>query len=393
MRRRRSSWRVGVVAVAVVLGALALPAPAGAGNPWFRVPAPSRGYQSQLWSVSCPAPDACYAVGYETGPPYTRFLARTTNGTTWSRVSLPLEEYDGIAAVSCVAPTRCTAVGTALVRVFAPHPLQSVLLVLRTTDGVTWRRSTHLGPRDSFYVADVSCAFGTHCTAIGDARPFGGPFVMRTTDGVRWVRRDLTIPEHRDRLLAGLDCPTALNCTAVGAYFPTGSNPNGRTLVMRTSDGVHWAHVPTPNPAPSQSESWLTDVSCVRGSLTCVAVGSAHTGAKRAFILRTANSVTWTRAATPAGTTWPDLTGVDCQSKTECTAVGVQYPPSPLDGRVVLLRTTDGLGWSSPSPGSERGARELADVSCATPVRCVAVGFVEPPDRFLARKSLVLRES
>jgi hypothetical protein len=281
-------------------------------------------------------------------------------------------------------------VGTAFVRVFGPHSLQGVLLTLRTTDGVTWHRGTALGPRDAFNVVDVSCAFEWHCTAIGDERPFGGPFVLRTTDGVRWVRRYLAVP-GRDATLTGVDCPTALNCTVAGYYVPAGSSPNVRTLVMRTSDGVHWAHVPTPNPAPRQSDAWLSDVSCVRGSLTCVAVGSAHTGAKRAFILRTTNSATWTRAATAADITWPDLTAVDCQATTECTAVGVRFPPSPSDGRVVLLRTTDGLAWSSPSPGSERGPRELADVGCATPVRCVAVGFVEP--EFIRRVSLVLRES
>jgi hypothetical protein len=387
---------VAVVAT-VALGAALLPAaPAGAGNPWFRVRAPSPQPHAELQSVSCPAVDVCYATGWDGRGESGALLAKTTDGAIWSRITVPqpASGVDRITAVSCTSVTRCTAVGTGPLAGAPRFELAGV--VLRTTDGVHWQRRSLPNTRGAYDLFDVSCAFDAHCTAIGRS-DFGTPFVLRTTDGVRWVRRNPVFP-GRFALLMDVDCPTALNCTAVGLFYPAGSAPKVRTLAMRTADGVHWVHVQTPNPSPSTSDAGLAEVSCVRGSLTCVAVGSVSPapGTRRGFILRTTDSASWTRAATPAAGWDVFLGGIDCHSTTACTAVGTTLPLSPM-GRpeAVLLRTTDGARWSSPSPVSERPGRLPVAVSCATPVRCVAVGSSLPVDRTNPRvwqTSLVLRE-
>jgi hypothetical protein len=115
---------------------------------------------------------------------------------------------------------------------------------------------------------------------------------------------------------------------------------------------------------------------------------------KRAFILRTTDSVTWTRAATPVATDEVALYSVSCQSTVECTAVGVQGAAGP-DAATVLLRTTDGTTWSSPSPVSERAGRLPFSVSCPSPAKCTAVGTFDaaPDPNDVVLRSLVLRET
>lgn len=373
--------------------------PAGAANPFERVAAPSPGPDTNiLTSVQC-AETSCIAVGVSVTPAETPvpLLVRTDDGTRWRRIAnpaSPTRHIDQITAVSCGSVQGCVAAGRSYTLVPAdPNDPFSQLVprwvVLRFTSTATGFQRYN-GPviGDDWTIDDISCA-SSRCVFVGSA---GSTALIM--DGN--MRLTPTLPGIRSTLQA-VHCVTNRNCTAVGRYY-TSRSPAAKahTLVMHTEDGAHWAYVPTPNPAPSKSDAVLTDVSCVRYSLTCVAVGYVHPApgaVERAFVLRTRNSASWTRVDTPIAPEEVRLYGVTCPTTTDCTAVGARgTEQSPT---TVLLRTSDGRTWSSPSPGSEKAGRLPLAVSCPTIATCVAVGTFDASGGGspTVLRSLVLRET
>jgi hypothetical protein len=319
---------------------------------------------------------------------------RTSDGITWMRQTVPSTTfYTDLRDVDCETATMCTAVGTYIVGPgdgFRPHTL-----VMRTTNGTTWSRATVPSPggEDGAELSSVDCVTATRCRAVGLAGHRS--LVLRTGNATSWFREPSPNRGTGDNILVSVDCVNNVFCTAVGSYRATPDDDAlGRTLVMR-SNGPDWTLVSSPNPAPSISESVLQGVSCAAS--TCTAVGlvsPAPAGVERGFILRTTNGTTWTRAATPVAGGQVDLTGIHCTSATTCTAVGAVWNPAHDRVTTALLRTTDGTSWASPSPTSERLGRPLAGVDCLTAVACVGVGaFNTTGNLDDPLKSLVMKET
>jgi hypothetical protein len=381
----------------IALGTLVFAPAAGAANPWVRVAAPSPSTElSLLQSVSCVSATECTAVGmYISGSGLKPLAVRTSDGVTWTRQTVPSTTfYTDLRAVDCETATVCTAVGGSIVG--PSDGFRFHTLVMRTTNGTTWSRVTVPSPggEDGAELLSVDCVTATRCRAVGLAGRRS--LVLRTGNGMTWFREPSPNRGTGDNVLASIDCVSNVSCTAVGGYEATASDDaRGRTLVMR-SNGPDWTLVSSPNPAPSLSESVLQGVSCVAPS-TCTAVGvvtPAPAGIERAFILRTTNGTTWTRAATPSAGGEVDLESIHCNSATTCTAVGTVWNAAHDRVTTSLLRTTDGTGWASPSPSSERLGRPLAGVFCFTAVSCVGVGaFNTTGNLDDPLKSLVLKET
>ena len=169
-----------------------------------------------------------------------------------------------------------------------------------------------------------------------------------------------------------------------------------RTLVLRTTNGVTWSRIKSPNASPDPGLNQLTDVSC-SGPSTCTAVGLITRDAstvKRAFVLRTTDGITWNRlTSTPTTAGELDLLGVSCSSPTACTAVGLQRTAGNTAQRPFIVHTTNGTAWTEqPSPDPGTFARTLA-VSCAVVNLCTAIGDWSGarPDNQL--RALVLKET
>jgi hypothetical protein len=160
-------------------------------------------------------------------------------------------------------------------------------------------------------------------------------------------------------------------------------------------DGIEWAVVPSPNPAPATRSSLLLDVSCTTADY-CIAVGSLSraTGAvNRGFILRTVDGLTWSRMPTPIATGVVTLLGIDCEDPMTCTAAGTQSDDGGISNiSTALLRMTNGQKWTRPSPVSEKPQRAARAVACAAAASCTAVGFVFSQVT-MSTRSLVLRET
>jgi hypothetical protein len=376
---------------------IAFPTAAGAANAWVRraAPSPSADY-NQIQAVSCVNETNCVGVGTYLGATgFKSLIVRTTDGINWTRSPAPSPGglLNILLDVDCTTATACTAVGTYASRGDLNEP-DLRTLVLRTTNGTTWARITSPNPGGiPSSLEGVSCVTATKCRAVGD---FGGnSLIIITSNGTNWFRQESPNRGDGANYLLSVDCETTSSCTAVGLYFnrPLDSE-HARSLVLRSTDARTWIPVASPNPSPGTSDTYLNDVSCV--GTTCTAVGELlpSPGTKRSFILRSVNGGAWTRAATPTATGEVELRSVDCPSANECTAVGIEWNPANTLFTSRLLRTTNGTTWASPSPTSEKLGHRPNGVSCPTPVKCMAVGGFNatgnPDDTF---KSLVLRET
>ena len=221
--------------------------------------------------------------------------------------------------------------------------------MLRTTNGTTWARIPSPNPAGApSELQGVSCVTAKKCRAVGD---FGGnSLVLITSNGTSWFRQESPNRGNGANYLLSVDCETTSACTAVGLYFNTPVDAEkARTLVLRTLDARTWIQVDSPNPSPRNSDNFLNDVSC--SGITCTAVGGVDPspGAKRAFILRTSNGTSWTRAATHhhRGDRAPrhQLPVGD-----RCTVVGINWNAANTLFSSSLLRTTNGTAGHRPVP-------------------------------------------
>jgi hypothetical protein len=400
MGQKSRTTRAVIIGMVVALSGLGLAAPAVAATTWVRSTAPNPSPTTNLLrAVSCVSATACTAVGFRDGAggafDFLSLIERTTDGVHWSVVPTPKPAAgwtgNELHGVSCTSATSCTAVGRASnpASAFPSSPL-----VLRTTDGTTWSRVVAPSSGAPSQLLGVSCATALSCTAVGQVGT--KTLILQTNDGASWVRRRSPNPGVGLNLLNGVSCVSAVSCTAVG-YFSQGDEAAPRrTLVLRTTDGVSWTRVKTPNPSPDPGLNQLSDVSC-SGPSTCVAVGLVTRDAstvKRALVLRTTDGLTWTRlTTTPITTGEIDLFGVSCSAPTVCTAVGVEKPDGDPVRAPFIAQTTNGIAWTEvPSPNPGGAARPLA-VSCSAVDHCYAVGDWVGSRPTPQLRALVLKET
>ncbi len=60
-----------------------------------------------------------------------------------------------------------------------------------------------------------------------------------------WVRRAAPSPSATYNQLQAVSCVTDTVCTAVGTYSGT---TGLKTLIVHTTDGIHWTRTPAPSP-------------------------------------------------------------------------------------------------------------------------------------------------
>jgi hypothetical protein len=394
-RRRAASLAVVLAIAAATLG---FARSAGAANPWVRVAAPSPGSdRTVLFGVECEPGGGCIAAGYYSNAANVRpFVTYTpSERTQWFRQFLvypsPLTQLNDL---SCVGQFDCTAVGYYLA-VRGPDRGQLLPVVL-TLDGTGTLATLPDLRSPRARLLSVDCVTATRCRAVGNVGR--RTLILRTSNGVDWFREPSPSLGAGDNVLQSIDCVSNADCTAVGYFDPLpGDDSRSRTLVLRLAGGPPWTVVPSPNPAPAVSKAFLDEVSCVAAT-RCVTVGGvepASAAGNRGFVLQTSDGSSWTRSPTPATAGQVELVGVDCRTATACTVTGVAWNAArDRILRNIILRTTNGTTWSSPSPGSERAGRALFGVSCDTEVTCVSVGtFNDSGNVGDPTRALVMKET
>ncbi len=228
---------------------------------------------SVLTSVSCSAPDACTAVGYHfaSGNPVAP-LAERWNGTSWAiqPISGPSgTTYTVLTGVSCSGQDACTAVGS-----YKPFPSESETLAERW-NGTAWAVQSTPNPTGGTEpsLSAVSCGAPTACTAVGDYYDSSGtgntvPLAL-VWNATAWSIQPTPEPSRssNDQLL-GVSCGAAAPCTSVGGYSGI---TNSEVTLAEAWTGTSWTVQPTPNAAGARG-NLLSAVSCASPA-SCLAAG------------------------------------------------------------------------------------------------------------------------
>jgi hypothetical protein len=353
-------------------------------------PVPAGALLSNLFGVSCTAPDACTAAGYYVNAArQIRPLAERWNGTGWSIQAAPspaARPEAGFFAVSCPAADACTAVGAQTDSSGNTTPLAE------RWNGTAWSiqpASASTGSLASELLA-VSCPAAAACVAAGsqiDSSQVPVP-LAEGWNGTKWRVEHVPGPAGAvGSGLSGLSCSSPAACTAAGSY---GDSSGSTALLAEAWDGTKWHIQATPAPAGSTGSEFLA-VSC-SAAAACTAVGattiatpasggsrSGGSGSSMTVSLAERwNGTSWRIQATPAPgrSTGTGLAAVSCSAANACTAAG------SYDTASNLARTTaaawGGSGWhlqATPSPAGASVSSGLVGVSCASPRACTAAGF------------------
>jgi hypothetical protein len=200
------------------------------------VPRPRGTTYSALLGVSCIATTRCTAVGdYQVhGSSKSRTLAESWNGVRWLRRRSPNHadgrNGDGLSAVSCSVPRRCTAVGSYSATTGLAQPLAE-----RWT-GAAWTLSAARRPRTGgAFLAAVSCVGAHPCLAIGSSS--AGAALAERWNGRSWTMTAIPNPKTASFVnLVGISCAATHACLAVGSYFRGSSEQP----IAQVWDGTKW---------------------------------------------------------------------------------------------------------------------------------------------------------
>jgi hypothetical protein len=330
------------------------------GSAWTiqTTPDPPGAGATSFAGVSCASASSCTAVGSSvTATGTVETLAEQWNGTSWTIQATPNPAgavSSSFAAVSCVSPGVCSAVGasTTNTAVFASN-------LAEQSSGATWTIETTPTSSDG-PLAGVSCTDQNFCVGVG-ARPNNPE--TETWNGIRWRMEPNPVTRAS---FASVSC-TALNaCTAAG------------TAVARLSaTGVWTAEAMVP---PGGSEVRVSGVSC-DGAADCTMVGSDDLGARFQPFIERWNGTSWSAESTPSPAAAVYLSffeSVSCTSATQCMAVG--STTNANGGEVPLAEQWRGTSWSKlpiPNAGPAKSFNRLDSVSCTSADMCVAVGLAD----------------
>jgi len=179
--------------------------------------------------------------------------------------------------------------------------------------------------------------------------------------------------------LAAVSCTSAAQCVAVGSVS---SAPGTRTLVERWN-GSAWTIVASPNPA-NTADSELAGVACPTAT-ACIAVGTSDHGS----LAERWNGGNWfiVPSPNPAGATGAALATISCPSAVRCFAVGVWFKKNVEQRLVELFTPGHNTPISTPVP-SDAKRSNLSGISCVSVSSCFAVGDYR---RGPSRRPLLLR--
>ena len=340
--------------------------------------------QSWLNDLSCASAGSCMAVGYYYQPglsPHSnRALAYQFTGGSWVQESVPQMEgvnWPELRGVSCPASNACVAVGDEWVSEGGYRPL-----VVRW-DGSSWTTEPLTAPAGTQEVelTDVSCigSQAQECMAVGFRKDASGVWINYSAEFVNGAWSNLSTPTAEGSTrseLKGVACVSLSSCVAVGWFTPGDGSASIRPFSMKMSSGS-WQY---------QGRTWigyLEGVTCTSGE-SCMAVGENFSA-----LGPTTEQLNGSSWAEPVAVNTPDVgsgyfSGVSCVSDKDCMAVGSGWIEGS-NAEVTLSAKFDGNEWSERTTPweSEVAPSELADVECFV-AECLTVGASKASDNWQA---------
>jgi hypothetical protein len=393
------------------------------GGKWSAIRSPEppglgSGTAVQLSALACPAAGRCVASGARGEQ---RAIIVAQRGHRWHSavVNLPSNAEQGygsngpalptLRSISCGTAGNCAAAGY----YYGSDQAEHALLV--DEKGGTWSAGLDVplppdaGATSEGSLSSVSCAPAGSCVAVGSylrEDAVGGtyssyPWVFEESGG-QWASHGETLQLPADATIghpaggpspflgfSGVSCPSAGNCTALGAYFSSGHGPAGVFFTER--DGTWSQGIRAPVPAGSVSfydgmeiEDPMVAISCGAPG-KCAAIGWYFPSDALILhgLLLVERHGRWNASglALPAGAharSGTYLTSVACRPSGDCVAVGY-YGWKNAHGLIVREhggRWGRGITAAVPAsaPRSSRSHTFLNTVACPSSEFCLAGG-------------------
>lgn len=351
---------IGLLTAAVLQ--LSWPGAASAATGWVLqpVPLPPGAMYGMTTAVSCPTATNCTAVGFSNKLVHgTRDLLteQWTDGAWTVRPAAKPTAFAGgdLAGVSCVSPTRCTAVGG-----YANGNTGIAQPLAETWNGSAWALQPIPNPPGTMgsFLQGISCTSAGACTAVGSTGANQAPLAERW-NGTAWAIQPTPAPTGL-AILNGVSCTGPARCMAVGIA--------ATSALAESWNGSNWTVQPVPVPAGGSGAN-LASVSCTATD-DCHAVGYYVTGTGQDQPLAEAwNGTAWAVQHAPPHLGGGELNGVSCTSAAACTAVG---------GGAGLAEVWNGSRWAVQRTASPAGHNLFESVSCVAASNCTAVGDGSP---------------
>ncbi len=218
-------------------------------------------------------------------------------------------------------------------------------------------------------LAGISCPSAGSCIAVGSSvTPASGSVLVERWDGSAWQSQTAPNPPGAANALFAVSCASATACQAVG--LSTSFRANG-TGLAEGWDG----HVWTVEAVPA-SITELLGVACAATD-DCTAVGSGPTAAGQEAAVVHWDGTRWTAetsAPLGAGVQVSQLNAVACTAGAVCQAVGFTGTLTGPSANMALAEGEAGGAWSLEN-ASNIGSTELLGVSCPRAALCTAVGL------------------
>jgi len=338
--------------------------------------------QANVNAVSCSAPSACTAVGdYVNSSGSFVPLVMRWNGKTWRMQRAPaggtIDTF--LFGVSCPSATYCVAVGQTEV---SGGVLPSATPFAEQWNGTTW--SVLPSPRSTSasvgFLFGVSCSSARSCEVVGNqaASPSATvtvPLAARW-NGKSWAPQTVSLPTKGavDGALSAVSCVSATRCATVGGD----GTDNVVDPMVGAWNGRSWttATAPLPKGASTPPLVTLQAVSCGSAS-SCTALGYSAGRTKTIWYSASGSGTRWKDApiAVPKGATRGALDGISCVAGTAtwCMAAG-SY--SAHGKAAALAEKWDGRAWTltAAPAGTTQPANTLLGVSCRATTTCQAAG-------------------
>lgn len=396
----RSLLAAGLVAVATVLGTLAVVPTAGAAPAGTTIPAhaviaahavipghaaiPAAAAASapsftQLSDPSCFHAGDCVAVGeHFSGGKVTPIAYHFSAGAT-TGIRLPSGGSQGfLTSVSC-ATGGCVAVGAYL------HG-SATSGFAQFFNGSSWsataKQPAGVSGASQVILESVSCVSSTDCVTAGYDVPSSNSnderAIAEVWNGSTW--RESTAPAEPYSNLDTVSClaPTATttSCILGGLYLTSA----GDDFVWAVHfDGSHWTAPVSLQPTTANAHAQvLSGISCT-STASCVGVGesvnrSNHTSAFSEVL----SGGTWSAKTITFQSGQQDfLNDVSCSSASYCVAVGGNGAFTTLAGGKAAFAIWNGATWQlhvAPAPGTGHG-NDLFGVDCVATNYCTLAGL------------------
>lgn len=394
MRTRRADGRfLSIFAVPLLLaGALAGLTPAASAatcQAWSGAPPPDPGTASNIFNgVTVLSACNAWAAGLQSDGRVTTTLIEHWNGASWTVVDSPSPSTTDseLQAVRARSATDIWAVGFSVVTSSTSETGSADQTLIEHWDGHSWKVVPSPDPgtvnNQLFGVRTVSAtdAWAVGFTSDGTLNLAGNQALVLHWNGTKWAAVPTPgLGTGVGSELFGVAATSGSNAWAVGTTFRgSGSALRTASLILHWN-GMKWARVASPNPAPGSGLSGVGVTSA--GNAWAVGVTGRLERPSQTFILHW-NGRAWTRVPSPSPGGSPHfdfLTSVVAVSASDAWAVGALFTESHGDQSLALH--WNGHRWQRVTAATAGDEDQFTAVAASSARNVWMVGFTNSSGR------------